>query len=313
MKFPITLVLFIFLCSCKNEPINSQVEPQSNQIKSLLGKVLSPPKDLKKVALDKDKNLMSAQMVYHNYPDSLQAHIWYGRRLAYVYKYQEAIKVYTDAIQKFPDSPALYRHRGHRYITTRKFDKAIADFEMAASLVDSTQLFIEADGIPNHLNKPLSNLQFNIWYHWGLTYFLKGDFENAKNKFEECLEFCDNPDLLVATVDWLYMTYMRLGMREEASMILDRVNQQMIMIENDSYFKRILLYKGIFKPVDLIDPSKNKTAASVELVTQGYGVAQWHQNKGQSTLATNIYNKILVSDQWHAFGYIASEAELARK
>lgn len=312
MKFPITLIILILLCSCKNEPLISQADVHSSQITSLSGKALEPPRDLKKVAIEKDKNLRAAHLDYTNYPDSLDAHIWYGRRLAYVYKYQEAIDVYTQAIEQFPNSPELYRHRGHRYITSRKFNLAIADFEKAASIVDGKEMIIEADGIPNQLNKPLSNLHFNIWYHWGLAYFLKGDYTNARLIYEECLAYSDNPDLMVATVDWLYMTYIKLGLKDEALAILDKVHQHMIMIENDSYFKRIMMYKGIFKPEDLIDPSKNKTAATVELITQGFGVAQWHESKGHQKHAHTIYQKILESNQWHAFSYIAAEAEITR-
>jgi len=38
---------------------------------------------------------------------------------------------------------------------------------------------IEPDGLPNAKNIPISTLKGNIWYHLGLAYYLKGDFENA--------------------------------------------------------------------------------------------------------------------------------------
>jgi tetratricopeptide (TPR) repeat protein len=62
--------------------------------------------------------------------DSLDAEyiIWYGRRTAYLGRYIEAIDIYTKGLALHPGNPRFYRHRGHRYITVRCFDKAIPDF-----------------------------------------------------------------------------------------------------------------------------------------------------------------------------------------
>ena len=96
--------------------------------------------------------------------------IWLGRRLAYLYHYQQAIDVYTEGLKRFPDSYKLYRHRGHRYITLRKFPQAIADFQKAAALIEGVPLEVEPDGAPNPAGIPTSNTQFNIWYHLGLAF-----------------------------------------------------------------------------------------------------------------------------------------------
>jgi hypothetical protein len=42
-----------------------------------------------------------------------------------------------------------YRHRGHRYITLRCFDAAIADLEQASKLIKGKPGEIEPDGLPN--------------------------------------------------------------------------------------------------------------------------------------------------------------------
>ena len=75
-------------------------------------------------------------------------------------------------------SPA-YRHRGHRYISQRKFDAAIADFNKAAELMQGAPIEMEPDGQPNKINKPLSTTQFNVWYHLGLAHYLKEEFDEA--------------------------------------------------------------------------------------------------------------------------------------
>lgn len=312
MKFQITVIIaFLGMLSCQ-DPVPLTKKQTSLEFTSLSGQKLVPPKESKEIALRKDQQLSAAYLALQQYPDSLDVHIWYGRRLAYLYKYTEAITVYTDGIEQFPDSPELFRHRGHRYLTLRKFDLAIADFEKAAELVVGREIEIESDGMPNTLNKSLSNLQFNIWYHWGLAYYLKGNFEKAAIIFEECLEYSTNADLLVANVDWLYMSYRRLGLDVKANHILDKVTQDMIMIENDSYFKRILMYKGIFKPIDLLDHSKNGTVDEIGLVTQGYGVANYHYYNNEKAKANHLLKQIVKSDSWYAFGYIAAESELNR-
>ena len=66
-----------------------------------------------------------------NDPDAL---IWVGRRLAYLGRYRDAIAVFSDGIQRFPKDARMYRHRGHRYVSVRQFDDAIADFDRAAGI-----------------------------------------------------------------------------------------------------------------------------------------------------------------------------------
>jgi TolA-binding protein len=90
--------------------------------------------------------------------------------------------------------------------------------------------------MPNKINKPLSTTQFNVWYHLGLGYYLKGDFENAEQAYLKCMDVSDNDDLIAATADWLYMTYRRQGKTEAATKLLERITDTMTIIENDSYF-----------------------------------------------------------------------------
>ena len=133
---------------------------------------------------------------------SLENTIWLGRRLAYLYQFDEMFEVYTNGIRAFPESYELLRHRGHRYISTRQFDKAIVDFEQAAVIAKERPVEVEPDGAPNHLNQPTSNGHFNIWYHLGLAYYLTQNFEKAAEAYETCMTYSNNPDSICATVDW---------------------------------------------------------------------------------------------------------------
>ena len=73
----------------------------------------------------------------------------------------------------------MYRHRGHRYITIREIDRAITDYEIAVELIKGKTDTIEPDGAPNPAGIPVTSRHGNIYYHLGLAYYLKHDFENS--------------------------------------------------------------------------------------------------------------------------------------
>jgi tetratricopeptide (TPR) repeat protein len=243
---------------------------------------------------------------------SEENYIWLGRRTAYLTRYNEAIEIFNEGIEKFPNSYRLYRHRGHRYISQRKFDAAIADFTKAAELMQGAPIEIEPDGQPNKINKPLSSTQFNVWYHLGLAHYLKGEFEAAEKAYLQCLAVSDNDDLITATVDWLYMTYRRMGKMEDAKRILERITPNMTIIENDSYFKRLNMYKGLLPVDSVLNVSSSNADVELALATQGYGVGNWYLCNQDTTNAIAIYEKVVGGKHFSAFGFIASEADLAR-
>lgn len=286
---------------------------QKPEAKSLDGRKLYPMKLSESTQAKYDKLLAEAQKNYDANPEDLNNTIWLGRRTAYLGHYQKAIKIFTKGLKKHPDSPELYRHRGHRYISIRQFDKAIKDFEKAADLAAGRDLEIEPDGLPNKLNIPLSNLQFNIYYHWGLAHYLKGEFEKAVPIYQKCMEFSDNDDLVTATADWLYMTYRRLGQEDKADDVLQKIHSDMKIVENDAYFKRLLMYKGEIASSELLDLENEDPDQLLNLVTQGYGVGNWYFYNGDEAKAREIFQKIVDTAYWSAFGYVAAEADLFRR
>jgi tetratricopeptide (TPR) repeat protein len=283
---------------------------QSPEAKSLDGRKLYPMKLSAATQAKYDDLLAKAEQDYEADPNDLNNIIWLGRRTAYLGLYKKAIKIFSKGLKKHPDSPELYRHRGHRYISIRKFDKAIRDFQKAATLAEGRDIEIEPDGLPNKLNIPLSNLQFNIYYHWALAHYLKGAFEKAIPIYEKCMVYSDNDDLITATADWMYMTYRRLGQEDKAQQVLAKIHSDMKIIENDAYYKRLLMYKGEIKPSYLLDLENDDPDELLNLVTQGYGVGNWYFYNGEKGKALEIFRKIVGTDYWSAFGYIAAEADL---
>ena len=107
----------------------------SRSVKSLDGRELSPPEMAPERFAKLDADLALAKENWNANPDDPHQLIWVARRLGYLWRYHEAIELLTQGIERHPEVPHLYRHRGHRYITIREFDKAIVDLVKAARLI----------------------------------------------------------------------------------------------------------------------------------------------------------------------------------
>ena len=72
--------------------------------------------------------------------------------------------------------------------------------------------------------------------------------------------------------DWYYMTLKRLGNDEEAAKILARITDHMNPGENTAYYARLLMYKGLKKPEELLSTDPEEVTA-LELITMGFRIA----------------------------------------
>jgi tetratricopeptide (TPR) repeat protein len=276
---------------------------------SLMGAGLVRPDFDEETTAQLTNNLREAVENYHENPDDVESIIWVGRRTAYLWRYQDAILVFSDGISEYPDDPRLYRHRGHRYITVREFNNAVDDLTKATELIANIADEIEPDGAPNEANIPVTTLYFNIYYHLGLAHYLLEEFSDAAKAFEMSLAVSKNNDTMVSSIDWLYITYRRMGEHSKAKALLSRVDRNTKVLESQSYLRRLLMYKGLEKPENLLGDTD---ANPLDLVTQGYGVAMWYMHEGDHQKAIQILEDIIETNYWAAFGYIAAEADLAR-
>ncbi|HEX6939676.1 MAG TPA: tetratricopeptide repeat protein [Longimicrobiales bacterium] len=312
---PLTLTLAVTLAlpACTGgtpEKNATSADPTAGEPEavSLLGEPLYAPAPDPVANEALERNLAEARAAYARDPNDADAILWLGRRLAYLGRYREAIATFSEGIRKHPDDPRFYRHRGHRWITVREFDRAIADLDRAAALVRGRPDRIEPDGIPNAFNIPRTTLQFNIWYHLGLAHYLKGDFARARAAFDASMNVATNDDMIVAAADWLYMTLRRLGRTEEAAAVLARVYPDMEILENHAYHRRLLMYKGLLSPDGLLADA----ADPLQRATRGYAVGNWHLYNGDTARAADVFRNVLSNGVWSAFGHIAAEAELSR-
>ncbi|MBI2956741.1 MAG: tetratricopeptide repeat protein [Acidobacteria bacterium] len=287
----------------------TQAPPGQPEATSLLGHPLYAPPLSSEQRARLEENLGRARAEFEKNPDDPHALIWLGRRTAYLGRFREAISLYSQGIEKHPDDARLYRHCGHRYITVRELDLAIADLERAARLVEGQPDEVEPDGQPNPQNIPRSTLQTNIFYHLGLAYYLKGDFARARQAFETCLLLSPNNDMVVASSYWLYLTLRRLGDPNEALFILQPIEEKMNILENFSYHQLLLLFKGQRTPEAVLASAGE---GELDRATLGYGVGAFYLVNGEREKATALFRQVTAGTLWPAFGFLAAEAELAR-
>ncbi|HET8796120.1 MAG TPA: tetratricopeptide repeat protein [Thermoanaerobaculia bacterium] len=292
-------VVVILLAGCASAPAPPPAE------------IVTPPALVMgaETRAQRERELAAARAAYEKNPNDADAIIWLGRRKAYLGDYRGAIATFTEGAEKHPRDARMLRHRGHRWITLRQFDRAVADLTRAAELVRGRADEIEPDGLPNARNIPLTTLQSNIGYHLGLAHYVRGDFEKALDAYRRCLAVSKNPDGVVSTSHWLYMTLRRLGRPEEAERVLEPISTDMEILENGAYHKLLLMYRGEITHEDLLREDEATTDGATIL----YGLGNWYLYNGEPERARGVFERIVANErQWAAFGFIAAEADLRR-
>ena len=312
-RTPVLLLAFCGLAGCDDAPppeSDDPVLPAGAEARSLLGETFFPPPLPANLDSTRTEDLEVATSELAVDPDDPELWIWVGRREAYLGRYRAAIATFTDGLERFPDDARFLRHRGHRWITVREFDRAVEDLSTGTEWVRGQPDEIEPDGLPNPLGIPLSTLQFNLWYHLGLAHYLRGDWEAARPAWESCLDVSTNPDLQVATRYWLYLTLRRLGEDDEAQALLEDLPTSEEIIENEAYHRLLLHFRGDLSEEEV---TGGEEPGSLTGTTMAYGIGIGYVLEGREDEAMAVFQRILEApDQWPAFGYVAAEAEVAR-
>jgi tetratricopeptide (TPR) repeat protein len=220
-------------------------------------------------------------------------------------QFHAAIDLYTRGLQIAPNDVRLLRFRGHRYISIRRFDDAIADLSKASALA------------------PWS---FDVAYHLGLAYYLAGNYEAAARAYRACLDSAEGSQPLpegwrncattratdndrVAISDWLYRALRRQGAADAAKTLLQDVTAGMKVGENEAYYTALRFYRGDVTEEQAMTPvTKNDN----RLVTVGYGIAVFQLANGETSRGCELLRRIAREPNWNAFGVIAAEVDLTR-
>jgi tetratricopeptide (TPR) repeat protein len=281
----------------------TNIEPQAY---SLAGKPLySTPPDPKSIA--KSDSIIRAIQSKHELMENDFIEI--GKQLVATARYKEAVDNFTMGLKKFPNSFKLLRLRGHRYLTLRKLDLAVIDLLKARGLIKSQPDSWEFDA----KGEKTDTYQHQIEYHLGVYYFLKKSYKEAVAAFKKSLKEAHQGNEIVGTTDWLYNAYQRNGEKNKAEQLLSTIAPDFKADQDQAYFRRVLLYKGVIKPNELVDETMPIEKMSIQEVTKLYGLANWYGFQGNEQKAKELYAKIVQSTSWPAFAYLASEMELLEK
>jgi tetratricopeptide (TPR) repeat protein len=311
---PLTWILGLALVAtgCSDKPSEPRLKPPvplapGAEAMSLLGQPLSNAPIPSDKRAEREKLVEEAKAMPADAPDRA---LILGRRLAYAGRYQDAIAAFTEGLAKNPDDVRLLRHRGHRYINTRRFDAAIADLERAARLIQGKPDEVEPEVQPNPKAGPVNSLHASIWYHLGIARYLTRNFQGAERAWREGLKIADNPDKKSSTSYWLYLALRRLGQYEEAKKLLDTIDPKWTLVESGSYHKLLLVFRGDRKADDVLAEVR-KDPEPVPFPTVAYGLCAWYSLEGDDRKADALRREIVKGPMWPAFGFIAAEAELA--
>ena len=203
-----------------------------------------------------------------------------------VRRYREAIETFTRGLQIAPNNALLYRWRGHRYLSTRQFDRAMDDLTRGARL-DSTI--------------------YGIWYHLGIVRFTKGDFAGAVDAFTRALPIAPDSGERAGATDWLWMSLSRARRTADAQALLDRRPDS--IPGANAYMQRLRLYRGQVAPDSVFTPADT---SDIAIATLSYGIGNWYLVRGDTTRARSWFERSIASGGWPAFGFIMSEVELRR-
>lgn len=201
-------------------------------------------------------------------------------------QFREAIATFTKGLAIAPDNAMLLRWRGHRYLSIRDFDRAMADLTRGNAL-DSTN--------------------YGIWYHLGVLRYVLGDYSAAAIAFAHAQPRAPDGGELAGSTDWLWMSLQRAGQPAQATAMLAR--RPDTLATTAAYAQRLRLYRGEIGPEQLFTGADT---SDVNVATLSYGLGNWFMVRGDTARARRAFERSLASGGWPAFGFIASEAELRR-
>ena len=276
---------------------------------SLEGRPLYRPELSTEVQADRLAKYEAAAAAAAAAPDDVMASIWLGRRLGYLSRFHDAIEVYSKALEQHPEEPRLLRHRGHRYLSIREYEKARDDLAAAAELTTGKPDQLEPDGLPYPGRPPHSTLQFNIYYHLALAYWCLGDAAAAAAAWRDCLATVapGNDEARVAVTHWLWCAMQRAGQAEPVAVaeLLAPIGEGLDVVENRAYYDLCRLYRGDLRFEDLVVGEGSSGAA------MAYGLANFAHLRSRPE-ARQMLEALAADPGWAAFGVLAAEADLFR-
>jgi tetratricopeptide (TPR) repeat protein len=295
------IAMALIFCACPISAQNAEDQESNGDIKfSLIGTPLRDPDWTSATIASLEKDLEIARAVMSVAPEREDSFIWLGRRLGYLVRYQEAIEVFSRGLEEFPDSYKLLRFRGRHLARSREFERAIADYERAAALIENVQDSYEPDGIINARHQYLGSYRANIHYYLGQTSWAIGDYEAVLRGMERSSAepLVQHSDRLVATTYWRFLALRKLGRHDAATQLVEGFPEDLDLLENHTYYAGVRYFKGSLSQQELL-PRADSIGK--------FAIAMQKHFAGEQMLAEQMWREIIEDS---AQGFWPAEAEL---
>lgn len=226
--------------------------------------------------------------------------LWLEKGLEYVLlnEYDAAIEAFSNGLICNPFNADCYRERGRKYISKGLYPQAVADLLMASRL------------------DPYNN---EHWYYQGVAAHLGEMYDKAIEAFPRAIDCMQKQgiDEWLAGVDWLWLTYIKLGDKDKANEIIKLVDENTPCIPRSlSYKKRVLLYRGFVKPEEFLDREALKSTDRPELylISELFGLGNFYLANGNEEKAIALFKEAREVPTWHAsFAYQLACKELTKR
>ena len=204
-----------------------------------------------------------------------------AKALCWQLRYLEAIEIYTRAIALKPESPAAYRQRAARYISTLQPLNAVKDLLQCRAL-----------GLD----------PMDISYRLGISCYLAGDYHEAIREFSVCYPLCDD-EMGIAVIFWHTLSSWHINASPK---LLHHYHTGMQAGHHTAYERVAALAAGKAGLSTLLDELGSETD-DMQFSILGYGTAQYLYHTGCAKQADSLIRQVLSRDGfWITYGYLAA-------
>lgn len=240
--------------------------------------------------MDQQKELILKERLEH---DPSNAGLWF--ELGQVYfddEWLDAIKCFSRCISIYPFCSDYYFNRGRKELSLNAFEMALADFTLAVRIDTETDM---------------------KWHYRGVAYFYLSMFAEAAECFKKSVELGAKYDgnLIPPSVDWTWMSYMKAGMPEAATDMLQYVDKDTkVGYEDRDYKTRVLLYKGEIAPDDFYSGVDRQD--DLVGMAEVYGLSNYYYYiKHDVKRSLELLEEVIAYQDWHhAFAYKSALREI---
>lgn len=207
-----------------------------------------------------------------------------GNALAFQMRYHEAIECFEKAKKLRPDDYDARRKCAGRYLSTLRLDDAKEEFSWCAEHASDT---------------------LDPKYMLGCCKYYEGDFEGAKELFDECIELAkSNGDMYVASLFWAVACAARTGKRIDADMA--KFDRDMEIGHHTGYMQSLKLFAGD----SLGDCDTIPSDDELQKCIFNYGAHLFYLSEQNALLADMfLVNTLKLDTYFSAFAYLGAYTE----